>query len=132
MTEDPECAQVQEFRDKFNMPITDRPCLADFIAVKDRLDHLREELAELEYGVFHRDLPKKADALIDLVYVAKGLALMLGLGSAWKKLFDDVHEANMRKVPGISARGQAHDVIKSEDWVGPKTEEILKAHGWMP
>lgn len=75
------------------------------------------------------DLPKMADALVDLVYVALGTAVQLGL--PWAKLWDDVHAANMRKVRGSSTRNYI-DVIKPPGWVGPKGEAILAEVGYRP
>jgi predicted HAD superfamily Cof-like phosphohydrolase len=71
----------------------------------------------------------QADALIDLVYVAKGTADMMGL--PWKELWDDVQRANMAKVRGTTHRGNKVDVTKPEGWVGPQTEAILKANGYI-
>lgn len=74
-----------------------------------------------------QDLPLQADALVDLVYVVKGTAAMMGL--PWRALWDDVNGANMRKEPGETHRkmGFGADIRKPEGWVGPKTVEILAA-----
>lgn len=104
-----------------------------------------------------QDLPKIADALVDLVYVALGTGHMHGL--PWAKLFAEVQRANATKErcgidhkfedrghpvdldscdcdgcgrPRIehSLRGSAHDVIKPEGWRPPAIIETLMQAGW--
>lgn len=77
-----------------------------------------------------QDIGEQADALIDLVYVAMGTAVMMGL--PWQALWDDVQRANMSKVRGTTKRGHPVDVTKPEGWVGPKTQEILDEYGYDP
>lgn len=77
-----------------------------------------------------QDIALQADALVDLVYVAKGTAVMMGL--PWEELWDDVQGANMRKVRGMTHRGNLMDVSKPPGWVGPRTMEILQAAGYAP
>lgn len=81
-------------------------------------------------NIMPQDIDEQADALIDLVYVAMGTAVMMGL--PWQQLWDDVQRANMSKVRGMTKRGHAIDVTKPEGWVGPKTEEILNLYGYDP
>ncbi len=116
-------------------------------------------LAEDLPGGLPQDLPKIADALVDLVYVALGTAHMHAL--PWQKLWDDVQRANMSKERcGIdhhfesdpddprcgyrhdkgyrcnqpkakhSLRGNALDVIKPANWKGPDPHGVLTAYGW--
>ncbi len=77
-----------------------------------------------------QNLALQADALVDLVYVAKGTAVMQGL--PWNQLWDDVQRANMAKQRGIGHRGNLVDCIKPEGWVGPRTLDILIAAGYDP
>lgn len=76
------------------------------------------------------DLAGQADALVDLVYVALGTAVMMGL--PWQELWSDVHAANLRKVRGRTKRDMPLDLMKPEGWVGPQTASILGHHGWKP
>ena len=76
------------------------------------------------------EMDEMADALIDLVYVAMGTAVMMGL--PWQQLWDDVQRANMSKVRGTTHRGHTVDVSKPPGWVGPKTMEILTKYGFNP
>lgn len=159
---------VGAFHRKFDLPTSSSlikpgyvsPDLRDF-----RLKFLLEELGELAegYGLELRykltekenatqDLPKIADALVDLVYVALGTAHFHGF--PWEALFAEVQRANITKVRcGIdhkfvesgegsdtckcgepqhahSLRGSAHDVIKPRGWTGPAIIEVLMRAGW--
>lgn len=96
----------------------------------ERARFIREELEELEEAIKSGDYAGVADALVDLVYVAKGTANMLAL--PWAELFYDVHRANMAKVPGVGKRGNLVDVIKPEGWRGPDTAGILERAGFDP
>lgn len=73
-------------------------------------------------------LDDQADALVDLVYVTMGTAVMLGL--PWDWLWDDVQRANMEKVRGMTKRGHAVDVTKPPGWKGPQTRRILDIAGY--
>jgi len=78
---------------------------------RERVRHLGEELDELRKACANGDVAKQADALADLIYVALGTALMMGL--PWTQVWDAVHAANMRKV----------------DATGPK--QVAKPAGWQ-
>ena len=120
---------VLAFKRKFNMVVGDKPDLGDRTVLAGRIDHLYEEIKEITIGYLDNNLPAVADGLVDLVYVAIGTAIALGL--PWQDLWDDVQRANLEKVPGVHpGRQQAHDVIKPPGWRGPRTEEILREHGW--
>jgi predicted HAD superfamily Cof-like phosphohydrolase len=56
-----------------------------------RAKFLQEELDEFISSDEQDDLEGAVDALVDLVYVAYGTALLLGISpEAWQELFDDV------------------------------------------
>ena len=80
------------------------------------LNHLSEELTEFCDAETVED---QADALVDLVYVALGRLLEMGIlpGAA----FDAVHEANMTKRHGQNPQrpDNAHDAVKPEGWKPP-------------
>lgn len=149
-------SDVKEFHKKFELLWADQPRHLTYRKLRERLEFLFEEFSEfangcgvilvaeklgplhhpdeaqrgqLKYVVMdEQDILEQADALVDLVYVAMGTAVMLGL--PWEALWADVHAANMRKERGISKRGHKIDVIKPSGWVGPKTDEILYDHGY--
>ena len=107
------------------------------LAVKDmerRIRFLQEELNELIAGAARNELPEVADALIDIVGVAMGTAVMMGL--PWRALWDDVLRANMEKERdesgSLGGRGAGGvDLKKPTGWAPPKTSHILEAHGWV-
>lgn len=146
-------ADVAAFHAKFGLLHADVPRHLTRRKLKERVEFLLEELIEFadacglqivgqtdgagnftsDVGVIEsdkadQDLSGQADALVDLVYVAHGTAVMLGL--PWKHLWDDVQRANMSKVRGMTKRGHAVDVTKPEGWVGPQTERILAGAGY--
>lgn len=108
-----------------NLGIGAVPTLLRGDARKAREDFLREELLEFQTANQKGDLPGAADALIDLVVVAMGTAVLMGL--PWQQLWDDVHRANMEKEPAPSERMHGlMDLIKPPGWTPPQTEQILE------
>ena len=95
----------------------------------EQADHLAEEVSEFTIAADKQDLAAIADALVDLVYVAKGCALMMGL--PWDRLWNEVQAANMRKVRGTTHRGHAVDVTKPEGWAPPDIECVLAEAGYL-
>lgn len=125
---DYEFAAVRQFMDEFGLLTNATPVHLKAQLLVDRVQLMAEELDEFCDAADIQDMDSMADALIDLVYVVKGTAAQLGL--PWEALMNDVHGANMRKEPGRTKRGQAHDVTKPAGWVRPQTEAILKAAGY--
>lgn len=131
LTSDPEFEAIRAFMDKFGILTNTTPVHLKPKLILDRLQLMTEELCEFAIAADDHDLAGMADALVDLVYVVKGTAVQLGL--PWAELMNDVHDANMSKEPGVNTkRGNQHvDVIKPTGWVGPQTETILKAAGYV-
>jgi len=127
---DDELEDVRLFQKKFGQLNFTIPGHLTKRKLKERSDFLQEELDEFKQACQSQDLALQADALIDLVYVAKGTAVMLGL--PWETLWDDVQRANMEKVPGKTHRGHLVDAMKPPGWVGPRTMEILLTTGYQP
>ena len=127
---DRECDDVAEFQRKFGFITSDKPSHLTIAKLTERLECLLEEVDEFEKSVQWQDLAEMADALVDLVYFAKGTAVMLGL--PWRALWDDVQRANMAKERGVTKRGHSEDVMKPEGWVPPQTEQILVLAGYNP
>ena len=140
---------VYDFHDKYELLTETKPRQLTTRKLQERLEFLWEELHEFADGsgfvpigfdetgkiiwagdCQEKNIPEQADALIDLVYVAMGTGVMMGL--PWQALWHDVQRANMSKVRGTTKRGHPVDVTKPEGWVGPKTREILTAFGFDP
>lgn len=127
---------VRAFNLKFDLVVGDQPQHLTARKLKERIEFINEELVEfiLASGVSpqgeqigEQNMAEMADALVDLVYVAMGTAVMMGL--PWERLWDDVHRANMAKERGTTDRMRA-DLIKPQGWVGPKTATILAENGY--
>lgn len=121
---------VRAFHQKFGLLCFDAPGMLTQRQLLDRVEFMQEEVAEFDEARQVLDMAGMADALIDLVYVAMGTGVQLGL--PWQALWDDVQRANMVKVRGMTKRGHAVDVTKPPGWVGPRTMEILLEHGYDP
>lgn len=105
-------------RDITGIEPADSPTLVSVEYYEARFGFMLEELSEFLIACRNGDLVGIADALTDLVYVAGGTALSMGI--PLDKVWDVVHAANMRKVPGMTKRGIANDAMKPEGWVGPE------------
>ena len=132
---DNEYRDIIKFHAKFQLlPTTPIPHLLEKDIAKYRFNFMQEELNEVTDAWLRADLVKFIDGLIDLVYVAKGTAILAGFDlELWSRLRWGVHEANMLKERVASAeqsleqtgRGHAFDVIKPEGWVSP--EPLMRA-----
>ena len=150
-TRSKEYENVRDFHQKFGLLGFDTPGHLSSGKLKERIEFMQEELNEFIEGCGliyvtdtdspgtpvlrlvdtkdDQDLAKQADALVDLVYVALGTAVMLGI--PWDWLWDDVQRANMAKVRGVTHRGHAVDVCKPPGWQGPQTQRILDIAGYQ-
>ncbi len=127
MNETSDHADVLAFHQYFKLPVGFRPTLLDPFIEDFRVKFMHEELREFQVACAIGDLPGAADALIDLAYVVHGTAVMMGL--PWERLWNEVHQANMRKVNVLSAqdskRNSVYDVKKPPGWVGPDITGVL-------
>ncbi|MCL2030164.1 MAG: hypothetical protein FWG93_01330 [Oscillospiraceae bacterium] len=108
---------VAEFHRAFGSPREDAPHLLTPERVAERAGWLREEVAELEEA---GTVEEQADAMIDLMYFALGTMVEMGVRPA--RLFEIVHEANMRKRwPDGTVHTRAEDgkVVKPPGWKDP-------------
>lgn len=121
-------SDVLAFQQKFDIPMSPVPAFLDNYANTFRINFMDEELREYVDACNHQDLAKAADALVDLVYVAHGTALMMGL--PWDKLWAEVQRANMDKVRATSVdqskRKSTLDVVKPPGWQAPNHHPALE------
>jgi len=68
-------------------------------------------------------LPDIADALADLAYIVPGAAIAFGLPFA--KIFDAVHDANMKRFGQGSYIREDGKLVRSPDWTHPNIAEII-------
>lgn len=125
-----EIQDVRDFNEKFKLPMYDTPGHLTSRKLQERICFIEEELKEFKEAVAIQDLAGQADALIDLAYVVKGTAIMLGL--PWEDLWLDVQRANMGKELRSSNGDNDYKlgVFKPPGWKGPSTDDVLKLHGY--
>lgn len=120
---------VHLFHRKFGLPHPKVPTFLEEDVRNFRYDFMREELHEFDNACVCGNLADAADALIDLVYVAMGTGVMMGL--PWQALWDEVQRANITKVKALSAddplstRHHRLDVVKPPGWRSPDIQGVL-------
>ena len=123
---------VLAFNRQFNVPMANEPSLLCEELKEYRIKFLAEEFLEFKSACEQENLADAADALVDLIYVAYGTALMMGL--PWQAMWALVHRKNMQKVltirPEDSKRGSQYDVIKPEGWTPPDYTMIIGSVPW--
>jgi predicted HAD superfamily Cof-like phosphohydrolase len=113
-----ECYElVRQFHQACNVPLADRPTLMSSSRTRIRIAFLQEELSELNSAL---DIEDQADALIDIIYLALGGFVEMGVQP--EKLFEIVHEANMRKAGSHISDKSERKVAKPVGWLDPKAE----------
>lgn len=114
-------AQVREFHQAFGHPVADFPKQMSSERREKRYNWMKEELDEFKSA---EDLVDQADAIADIIYLALGTAVELGIDIA--PIVDIVHEANMRKLgpDGKPIYRPDGKIGKPEGWVPP--EPLIK------
>ena len=112
-------------REITGQPMPDRPTQLSVERKRYALDHLHEEIGEFADAWEAGDLPGQVDALVDLIYVAMGRLLEMGFAPG--ACFEEVHRANMAKVPGsLAKRGNVpFDTVKPPGWTPPDVSRWL-------
>jgi predicted HAD superfamily Cof-like phosphohydrolase len=122
-----EYQDVKAFHEKFGVSMAKVASLLGQEAYDFRLKFMREELQEFQDDHEGGDLHGAADALVDLVYVAVGTALIMGL--PWDTLWREVQRKNMEKMRATkkdeSKRGSKFDVVKPAGWTPPDHTNAL-------
>lgn len=112
-------ALVHRFNaDIIGLPIPETPTRLGETRKEWALDALNEEVGEFFAA---ETLEDEVDALVDLSYFALGRLVEMGVVPG--AVFDEVHEANMRKRRGeLSKRPNSlgFDAVKPEGWTGPE------------
>lgn len=107
---------VKEFHAAFDLPLATEPRLLAMDRLRVRSTWMREELNELEAAA---SIAEQADALVDLLYLLVGTLVEMGLAPG--KVFELVHDANMRKrwPDGIGRTDDKGKVLKPPGWISP-------------
>jgi len=115
--------KVREFHLAFNHQCPERPELLREPRSSKRYNWMREELEEFRKATSIHD---QADAMVDLIYFALGTLVEMGVRPG--RLFDIVHEANMKKLWPDGKVHYAADgkVIKHPSWQPPEPQLITE------
>lgn len=115
---------VERFnREIIGLPIPTEPRRLSPERKKFGTNHMVEEINEFSLS---EDIDTEVDALIDLVYVALGRLIEMGV--APMPVFEEVHKMNMMKRRGTLSKrpgSLGHDAIKPEGWTPPDLKPFL-------
>lgn len=119
---------VRAFHRAFKLPVGDyaKPSALDEERGKLRYDMLYEELVELWAALKDGDLVAQADALGDILYLALGGFVELGVDST--PVFWAIHDSNRSKLGADGApvlRGDGK-VLKGPGYFPPKIAEAIQ------
>ncbi|MBC9820100.1 nucleotide pyrophosphohydrolase [Terrabacter sp. MAHUQ-38] len=127
-------AQVHAFHRAFGLPRANTPSVEsvtdEVLRLRERL--LDEETAEFAVASHRRDLVGMADALADIVYVAYGTAVTLGLDL--DLILDEVHRSNLSKLDERGRPVLRHDgkVLKSPRYSPPDIAAVIAEQPTLP
>jgi len=113
--------KVREFHLAFSHDCPEGPALLPEPRVAKRYNWMHEELEEFRQASSIHD---QADAMVDLIYFALGTLVEMGVRPG--RLFDIVHDANMKKLWPDGKVHYAEDgkVIKHPSWQPPEPQLI--------
>jgi predicted HAD superfamily Cof-like phosphohydrolase len=114
---------VKQFQLAMDQPVADKPTVMDEERQMQRYEYMAEELMEF---LGSSELVDQADAMIDLIYLAVGTLVELGVKP--EPLFQIVQDANMSKLwedgkPRLNP--ETNKVMKPPTFVRP--EPLLQA-----
>lgn len=116
---------VREFHEALDIPIEPHPTLATEERRRLRWALISEESNEVFEALESADLVGIADGLADLIYVAVGTAIELGI--PLDRVWDEVHRSNMAKRGGpVREDGKR---LKPEGWQPPDIKRALGMEG---
>ncbi|HVC35205.1 MAG TPA: nucleotide pyrophosphohydrolase [Chloroflexota bacterium] len=123
----PQQRAVAEFHRVMGISAAEEPTMLTPERGNFRCRLIEEEVTELREATRQSDWLAMVDALVDIIYVAYGTGVELGVDL--EPFFDEVHRANLRKI-GASAGGKS---IKPPGWVPPDLEQVYRRlHGDAP
>ena len=117
---------VKDFHQKYQCLHNETPTKLDPSTLLLRSRLLQEEVAEFTSAASRDDFVEMVDALCDILYVAYGAAVCLGVDL--EPIFAEVQRSNMTKDGGgLDAGGK---VVKGPDFSPPDIEGKLRDQGW--
>ncbi len=119
--------QVERFNvDLVGIKPPNNPMLLSIDRMDFRLGHLDEELAEITEGYADGNLEDVTDGLLDLIYVALGTLIEMGIPPG--PAFEEVHLANMNRIRGANSTrtgSLGFDAVKPDGWIPPDLQPYL-------
>ncbi len=122
----PECADVAAMHEKFGLTLNHEPTDLRPEQLRQRHRFLVEEVNEMGDAIEAGNIPEVIDALVDIVVVALGTAVMMGI--KWSLHWREVRRANMSKVRGPDSRRRGQDLLKPEGWQKPDHQKVLDTY----
>jgi predicted HAD superfamily Cof-like phosphohydrolase len=123
--------QVRAFQTAFDAPMPEKPTLLPEKRAKLRHKLLQEEVTEIKKSLTIENelegLEAVSDGIIDAMYILLGTAHEYGIADRLPLMFDEVHNANMRKLDenGKPIYRKDGKVLKPEGWSPPNLKIIL-------
>jgi predicted HAD superfamily Cof-like phosphohydrolase len=122
---------VRAFQTAFDAPMPEKPTRLDEKRAKLRHKLLQEEVTEIKKALAIEEdldaLEAISDGIVDAMYILLGTAHEYGIGDRLPLMFDEVHNANMRKLgeDGKPIYRKDGKVMKPEGWTPPNLKSIL-------
>ncbi len=111
-------SKVERFqREIVGLEIPTVPKMLTMRRVNARCEHMMEEVDEIGEA---ETVEEQADGFVDILYIALGALAEMGILPG--PVFEQVHEANMKKYRGDVAKrpnSVGHDAVKPEGWTPP-------------
>ena len=123
---DPGTADVADMHEKFGLTLNRTPTELRKPELQARWNFLLEELNEMRKALDEENFEDIIDALIDLVVVAKGTAVMMGI--KWQPHWEEVMRANMAKKRGPHNPRRGQDLLKPPGWERPDHRKVLDTY----
>jgi len=118
---------VQEFHEKYGCLTKYHPTMPDAETRLLRASLIVEEAAEFMAAARNKDMIEMVDALADLLYVAYGTAVVMGVDM--EPISDEVQRSNMTKDGGSQDSGGK--IMKGPDFEVPDINRELEKQGWV-
>lgn len=119
--------RVKQFNEKV-LGIQEPPQnLLDNKTIEISVHSLHEEIDEFVEAAIEDDMVGMVDAIMDGLYFGLGVLHKMGISeSKANRIFDVIHQANMKKTFGTNKKRDtgAADAVKPEDWISP--ERLIK------
>jgi predicted HAD superfamily Cof-like phosphohydrolase len=125
---DEETYDIAHMHKKFGMTYNLKPKALNHETLMSRAEFIQEEVDELMRAIEQNNYLEVIDALVDIVVVVKGTAVMMGL--KWKLHWKEVLRANLAKERGSNPKRPdlKEDLIKPLGWHGPSHSFVLNSY----